>query len=146
MDRNAELLNSMHCIAKFWQSLTEPLCRKFGITQLEKDLLGFLSHHPQSNTARDIVELRMLPKANVSIAVESLMCKGYLIRQQDTADRRRIHLLLTAQADSLLAELAEKQQEFIQKLFDGFSDDERMQYQSMNARIFENAHRNLEGK
>ena len=43
----------------------------------------------------DIVELRMLLKGNVSQAVESLIQKSLLKREQNKEDRRKIHLSLT---------------------------------------------------
>ena len=47
----------------------------------------------------------MLSKGNVSLAVESLIQKGLLKREQDGADRRRIHLHPTPAAAPIMVSL-----------------------------------------
>ena len=45
---------------------------------MEIKIISFLYNNPEKDTAADIAELRMLPKRNISKAVESLIKKGFL--------------------------------------------------------------------
>lgn len=79
-----------------------------------------MGNNPGLDTARDIVELRMLPKSNVSVAVESLIQRGLLCRRRDTADRRRIHLSLTNSAAPLLEDVLAVMPRFAACALSGF--------------------------
>ena len=83
MIKDVEMLDRMRCIVKLYDRLSAKVCEKWKINRTEMDVLAFLNNHPDFDTARDIVEIRMLPKANVSLAVESLIQKGYLARRID---------------------------------------------------------------
>ena len=61
----------------------------------EVQVLLFLANHPGNDTARDVVELRGLPKSQVSRAVDLLVSRGFLQRRPDETDRRVIHLAIT---------------------------------------------------
>ena len=104
----------------------------------------FLHNNPCKDTASDIVELRMLPKANVSKAVEPLIQKGLLRRTQDAGDRRRVHLILTEDAQKMMPDISTVQEAFVTQLFDGFTSEERELYADMNVRIAKNAVERLE--
>ena len=105
---------------------------------IEATIISFLFNHPGRDTAADIVELRMLSKSNVSQAVESLIQKSLLQRRQDTADRRRIHLLLTAEAAPITAEIEKVRASFHKKIFRGFTEEEQRLFTAFNERIAEN--------
>ena len=108
---------------------------------IEATIISFLFNHPGRDTAADIVELRMLSKSNVSQAVESLIQKSLLQRRQDTADRRRIHLLLTAEAAPITAEIEKVRASFHKKIFRGFTEEEQRLFTEFNERIAENTKR-----
>lgn len=98
----------------------------------------FLYNHPGRDTAGDIVELRMLSKGNVSKAVEALIQKELIQREQDEKDRRKIHLSLLPAAEPMILALEEKQREFSDAIFSGFSKEEKQLFHEMNSRIAEN--------
>jgi MarR family transcriptional regulator for hemolysin len=81
----------------------------------------------------------MLPKANVSKAVELLIQKGLLQRRRDVGDRRRIHLMLTENAQGIMPDISNVQSTFLAQLFDGFTMEEKELYADMNVRIAKNA-------
>lgn len=144
MNTNAQILQNVRCVGKLFERMGKKICLSYGLTRLEFDIISFLASNPGLDTARDIVELRMLPKANVSLAVESLMGKGYLVRRQDVQDRRRIHLVLTRQSEAMLPEITQARRAFVEALFEGFTEAERAQYEQMSSRISANALRRLE--
>ena len=71
--------------------MLKDICNNYQLTIIEATIISFLYNNPGKDTAADIVELRMLSKGNVSQAVESLIQKSLLKREQDKEDRRKIH-------------------------------------------------------
>lgn len=63
-----------------YHKMQAPVLEEYHLTQIELDVLLFLSHHPQQDTAKDIVEIRRLTKSHVSAAVEGLVQRQYLQR------------------------------------------------------------------
>lgn len=126
------LVNFRHII-KCQDALIKELCDKFLLTKIEGTIITFLYNHPGRDTAGDIVELRMLSKGNVSKAVEAL-----IQREQDEKDRRKIHLSLLPAAEPMILALEEKQREFSDAIFSGFSKEEKQLFHEMNSRIAEN--------
>ena len=139
-----ELLENLRAIMGLYDALCRQVCARHEITRTELDVLAFLSNHPGQNTASDIVEIRMLPKANVSQAVEALIKKGYLLRLADRQDRRKIRLSLTPQAAGTVKDIGVMQRQHRQIHFGGFSEEEKQQYKSMVARMSRNARNELE--
>lgn len=135
------LLANIRRMIKLYDSMLKPVCSRYGLVPIEATIISFLFNHPGRDTAADIVELRMLSKSNVSQAVESLIQKSLLQRRQDTADRRRIHLLLTAEAAPITAEIEKVRASFHKKIFRGFTEEEQRLFTEFNERIAENTKR-----
>ena len=104
----------------------------------EAKIISFLHNNPGKDTAADIVELRMLSKGNVSQAVESLIQKSLLEREQDRDDRRKIHLFLTSKTKPITDCVDCLFQQFYKEIFDGFSDEERELFHKINNHIGQN--------
>ena len=142
---NAQSLRHVRGVIRFFDFSEREVCARHALTQTEADILAFLDNNPERDTASDIVEYRMLPKGYVSKAVEALIRGGYLLRSKDGADRRRIHLLPTDAARPVLRELSACREEFQNRLFAGFTPEERRAYESLSARIYENAASAMKG-
>jgi len=135
---NSEILFIVKSIMKLYGLLSEDVCEKFALTRFEMDVLAFLSNNPHRDTASDIIEFRMLPKSNVSQAVEQLIQKKLLTRTTDKQDRRRVHLSLTSNAKPIVNDIQKMQHKFNAELFEGFSDEELAIYTQMNGCIVKN--------
>ena len=83
MTTAAEFLLHIRRVIRLYESLNRQVCDTWHITQIETDIIAFLKNNPEKDTARDIVEFRMLQKGNVSQAVEDLIQKGFLARRPD---------------------------------------------------------------
>ena len=138
MERNTELLMGIRRIVKLYENMLREVCGKYGLTSIEVNIISFLYNNPGKDTAGDIVELRMLSKGNVSQAVEGLIQKKMIRRRQDTDDRRRIHLSLRPEAQPVIHDIEAIRDKFHERVFRGFSDDERLQYARFNDRIIAN--------
>ena len=139
-------LGNMRRMKKLYETLLEPLCQICGIGVTEADILAFLRNHPGRDTARDITELRMLPKANVSQSVEKLIGLGLLCRQPDENDRRLVHLLPTRAAESVLTGIWQAREGFSAVLFADFTPEEQESYRILNEKIANSVYRYLERK
>ncbi len=139
MENYTDILQKIRRITRLFERCARSAGEKYGLTATEMDVLAFLANNPGRDTASDIVELRMLPKANVSQAVESLIEKGMLSREQDSGDRRKIHLTPTESAQEPTAALGASRESLFVLLFDGFTAQDRAAYAAMNERIAQNA-------
>ena len=86
---------------RFYVRQFQSLLAEHALTMREMDVLLFLSNNPGYDTARDVTELRGLPKSQVSQAVERLAERRLLLRTADSADRRVIHLTMTEDGQTL---------------------------------------------
>ena len=142
--RHSEILLNIRALLRLYSKNGETIRNSHQLTEAELDVLAFLGNNPNLNTARDVTEYRLLPKANVSLAVDALIKKGYLSGRQDDHDRRRVRLCLTPRGEAVIPEIREDRKRFEEILFSGFTPEERNEYQNMNARIANNAHAYLE--
>ena len=138
MRQTTEMLTIVRRTVKVYDDLLKPVCVRYRLSSIEAVILSFLHSNPERDTAANIAELRMLPKSNVSLAVESLIRKSLLVRRQDTRDRRKIHLSLTPAAEPVIREIEQVRLKFYQQVFQGFTKEERQQFANMNARIAKN--------
>ena len=111
---------------------------EFNLSRIEIIILTFLYNNPSYDSARDIVEFRMLQRGNVSAAVDTLEKKGYLIRYTDPDDKRIVHLKLTEQTDDIVRAIEEKQEALVSCIFAGFSEDEKKNFAAYNTRLYQN--------
>ena len=138
MAGTTDFLMTVQGMAKLHDDMIKMICGKYQLTLIEGKIISFLHNNPGKDTAGDIVELRKLSKGNVSLAVESLIRKGLLEREQDHKDRRKIHLSLLAAAKPITDLIEKAQNEFEEELFRDFSEEERRLYIELNDRMVEN--------
>ena len=105
MNHHTETLETIRWIIKYYEKLMKETGNSFNLSQMEINILSFLYYNPTKDTASDIVELRMLPKGNVSQGVEKLIQKDLLTRETDKSDRRKVHLFLTKKTINILKDI-----------------------------------------
>lgn len=127
MDRQ-EYVMGIRGMIKLYEVILENRCRDLGLSLLELNILNFLFYNPEKNTASDIVEYRMLPKANVSKGIDSLVRKGYVRREEDASDRRRTNLYLLPAAEPITQTIDGARTEYFNRLFEDFSEEELNEY------------------
>lgn len=138
MAQISDFLINLRRIMKLHESMLKEICEQYKLTLMEATIISFLYNNPEKDTAGDIVEFRMLSKGNVSQAVESLIQKSLIQRKQDTEDRRKIHLSLLPKAKPITNAMQEIREQFQTELFQGFSKEERREFEKLNNRIVEN--------
>ena len=139
----SDFLKYMRYTIKLYEKMTAQVCQNYDLSRTEVDILAFLANNPGKDTARDIVELRMIPKANVSQAVETLIQKEFLKRRPDREDRRIVHLEITKKATNIVDDIIWAQNKFFKTLFEGFTDEEKRLYAELNFKMFKNIEKYL---
>ena len=95
---------------------------RYHLSAAEVDILLFLANNSQFDLATDIVRVRKMQKSHVSLAVNGLSEKGYLRKEGDTADRKKVHLKLEPAAAECVCYGQKCQKEFGESLFCGISE------------------------
>ena len=140
--RNAtEFWQGLRGMLKLYEKMLKRVCTVHDLAVTEADILGFLKNNPEKDTAADISELKMLSKGAVSKAVDSLIGKGLLSREQDKQDRRKIHLKITPEAAPVIEDITKVQNDYWDIMFEGFSEEEYRTYEKLRSRHFENVKR-----
>ena len=138
MRNTTNFLTNFPRTIKLYDTMLKEICGAYHLTMIEANIISFLYNNPGKDTAGDIVELRMLSKGNVSTAVEALIQKHLIEREQDKTDRRRIHLYLLPAAEPITNRITEIREQFSEEILFGFSEEERKQFEVLNDRLWEN--------
>lgn len=139
MNRTAQILHSAFAIKKAYDGLWDHIQEKYSLTRVEIDVISFLAGNPDCDTARYIAEFRMIAKSHVSGAVDSLTEKGWITREQDTGDRRCVHLKLTESASAAVEEILSRRKEFDAAIREGITEEEMAAFSRMLEKLTENA-------
>lgn len=116
-------LTLLRKISKFYDELIRSLAYSYDLNSNDIKVCSFLMNNPSLDSAKHIVELRMLPKSNVSSSVDKLVVNGYLSKRVDELDHRQHHLALTEKAKPLCVKIDALNQYFFACLYDGIDDD-----------------------
>lgn len=133
-------------LSALYAKLTKPLCEKYGLTQIEYDVIMFLHNNPQYKTASDIVKIRKLTKSHVSMAITQLEKKGYISKRYSNENKKSVILTITNAANDVIADGEKTQLLFGRIIFDGFSENETECFRDMLFKIYENANNFLTNK
>ena len=123
---------------KAYSRQLEPVCRQWGLTRNEVDVLLFLYNNPAYDRAADIVTRRGMTKSHVSLSVASLAQKGLLERRYTPEDRRTVHLKLLDNGAKIAAEAQQAQEQFFRQLYRGVSPEELEVFNSITKIVIQN--------
>ena len=134
----ALILSELKKLKSAYELQFNSLSNQEDLTQIELTILGFLLNNPTFNTAKDIEEVHVLKKSNISNAIDRLIVRGYLTRNRDIQDRRIIHLEITEKGLAIATEIKEIQKNFFTILFSDISKEECDIYFDIHRRIVNN--------
>lgn len=137
-------LSALSTFMEAYAAYCKPICRELGLPRTAFDILMFLSNNPGYSTAREISKLRGLKENIISINVNKLVTDGYLERQADEHDRRKIHLICTRKAAAIVQRGRELQEQFMQEILHGLTPQELQIHYHCLETITGNAKRILE--
>lgn len=108
-----------------YTSLCQGLCRQYNISQTCLDVLLCCAENKGYNTARDICTVRGLKSGIASVAVETLIQRGLLVRTEDEHDRRVKRLVPTEAAQPLIKAGNAQKEAFVKTMEEGLTAEER---------------------
>lgn len=138
MPNLSELLYVIQQFLKCYEKQMNHTAEHYQLTTTELNILLFLANHPDMDTARDIVELRGLPKSCVSRAVDSLIRQGFLESREDKNDRRILHLSILPAADGLTKDIQLTQQNFLALMYQNFTPEECRIHEKLSKKLLDN--------
>ena len=96
---------------------------------------GFDFIYRQQSDVQHVCEIRGIKKGIVSVTTERLAQSGYLIRENDSHDRRIQRLRLTEKCQPIIADGREMQTHFFTSVTAGLTDTELKLYQELSEKI-----------
>ena len=111
-------------ITTYYELLSGEVCDRYGLTQMEYDILMFLHNNPQYNTAAEIVKIRKSTKSHVSTSLKNLESKGLVERIQSKDNKKHIEIALLDQAEIIIEAGLNTQKEFAHNVLRGLTEEE----------------------
>ncbi len=121
---SSTLLSFANKIEGAYEMICQPVLSEFEISKTSFDILMFLSNNPDRYTAKEISTTKNIKANVVSLHVEKLVNDGYLTRQSVEGDRRKIRLICTDKAQSIIEKGRAVQIEFFTALMDRLSEED----------------------
>lgn len=112
-------------ITSYYELLSGEVCDRYGLTQMEYDILMFLHNNPQHNTAAEIVKVRKSTKSHVSTSLKKLENKGLVERIQSEDNKKHIEIVLLDKAELIVEAGLNAQKRFAQNVLRGLTDEEK---------------------
>lgn len=109
--------------------------KKTGLKRVEVEILYFLSNSGGKNTMKDICHYMQMNKGHISIALDGLCKKGYLIQNQDAEDRRYIHFYLTDFSKEIAEKIDIEWNKMMFRLTKGVSEEELELFKQISRKI-----------
>lgn len=132
------VVDTLMRMRKSYNKYLEKVCDEYDLTMNELSILVFLANNPEFDRATDFVERRGMSKSHVSLSVGAMEARGLLQRHYRPGDRKSAHLSMTGDAVEMAQAGLRAQNEFVEQVFSGFSEEEIQQWQSAVERISAN--------
>lgn len=126
-------------ITGYYELLSGEVCDRYGLTQMEYDILMFLHNDPQHNTAAEIVKVRKSTKSHVSTSLKKLEDKGLVERIQSKDNKKHIEIVLLDKAELIVEAGINAQKQFAQNVLSGLTEEEKCMCINIFDKICNNA-------
>ena len=130
-------------VTSYYEVLSGEVCDRYGLTQMEYDILMFLHNNPQHNTAAEIVKIRKSTKSHVSTSLKKLEEKGLVERIQSEDNKKHIEIVLLDRAALIVEAGLNAQKQFAQDVLSGLTKEERHMCIKVFDKICNNAEEHL---
>ena len=95
MNSDYDIISLSHEIKRIMEYAYGERMEDFGLRKVEVDILYFIAHAGNKDTARDIIDAQHISKAHISKSVDNLRQKGYILLEEDCSDHRKAHIHIT---------------------------------------------------
>ena len=114
---------------------------KNSLTLKDATLLLCLSHPHGYKSRKELADFANISPRALSLILQKLSARGYIKVEEQRipkTSKRRLNITLLPAADPVIADLSIAQSEFEQARFDGFSEEELIQYAHLSEKIKKN--------
>ena len=112
-------------ITSYYELLSGEVCDRYGLTQIEYDIIMFLHNNPQHNTAAEIVKIRKSTKSHVSTSLKALENKGLIRKIQSEDNKKHIEIVLLDKAELIVEAGINAQKQFARNVLRGLTEEEK---------------------
>lgn len=137
------IYQQLNSIRAYFDDTVASVASRYGLKSMEYHVLGILVNYPEMDSAAEIVRAIQTTKSHVSITVKELVEKGLLTRQSMQDNHKTVHLKATEQGKALIEDSARYFEEYMCTVLDGFTQEERMLFQSFCDRFTENSRKGI---
>ena len=130
-------------ITTYYELLSGEVCDRYGLTQMEYDILMFLHNNPHHNTAAEIVKVRKSTKSHVSTSLKKLENKGLVERIQSKDNKKHIEIVLLDKAEVIVKAGKNAQKQFAKDVLSGLTEEEKHMCIDVFDKICKNAEKYL---
>ncbi len=135
--RSKDFLDYGPTIKKVLEQATANVANAFNLTHNEIGVIYYLYRNPEACSS-DIIKDTHFSKSHVSLSVNSLEEKGYVIANRDPKDKKILHLSLTPKCDEICEILVKERKFYEQKLFENISEENKQTFLDTLFEILEN--------
>ncbi|MGL5574560.1 MAG: MarR family winged helix-turn-helix transcriptional regulator [Sarcina sp.] len=104
---------------KLYKNCIEKDLKKYKLTQIEIEIIIYLSRNIEQNTAKDITEYLGLSKGMISRTIDQLISKKILEIEKDKSDKRISRLRITKDSAPLINDLEKSRTKFLDGITSG---------------------------
>ena len=115
-------------ITSYYELLSGEVCDRYGLTQMEYDILMFLHNNPQQNTAAEIVKIRKSTKSHVSTSLKKLENRGLVEKIQSENNKKHIEIVLLDKAKLIVEAGTNVQKHFAEEMLFIWCQESSEQY------------------
>lgn len=108
---------------------------RFGLSIWEWRVIAVLGGDARPMTAQGVCEATAMDKVTVSRAIRALDARGLVGRQPNAEDKRASDVTLTADGQSIYAEIAPTALDYEARMLAAFSEDERESLRRLLAKL-----------
>lgn len=132
------ILDKVQVVKKVYDHILGESAEKFDLTINEVKVILYLAHTKKNNTAKDIADNLMISKSHVSMSVNNLEKRGYLLRKNDDKDKKKLHLVLTEKSDIVVRDIKKIKNNVREKVLKDISVEELELVESISLRMRKN--------
>lgn len=129
---------------KLLEHYLETVALKNNLTLTEAGLLLSLGQTHQFSSYKELADFANISRRSLSLSLQRLTAKGILKAEETRgtkASKKQIKIVLLPAAESIAADLAAALNDYEKTRFDGFSEEELIQYAHLSEKIKENIQR-----
>ena len=125
MEQEIEVLMQGYQFRKLYERKFESFMQQYKLRKIDVEILTYLYYCNGRNTASDIQKLGLFTKGHISQALERLCREELVYTEQDTRDRRVIHIFIGEKARPIIEEARLLKQEVFEQVFKGITEEEQ---------------------